>query len=263
MSTLIEKNLSWQFASEVQEICKPIFETLKINYFDYARFYPDNSSIILYSDKDWVKCFLTKFEYVPPSTIIQPGAHLWNEYIPSHIIDYASQYFAHNYGVTFYFKNKHYNEIMNFSAPIENSQILSVYMNHQNLLLKFKDYFIDKASNLINKLESSRLILPIEDQNKNNLSDHISDNDLTKAKLFLVSSQSKDQSESLTSREIECLTFLVKGDTAKMVARKLNISNRTVEGYIVSLKRKLHCRNKGELISTQAQFFLKNEYEYI
>lgn len=62
--------------------------------------------------------------------------------------------------------------------------------------------------------------------------------------------------QRISSRESECLFYLIRGNTAKEIARQLSLSYRTVEQHIDSLKRKFSCRNKSELIS----YALKHEY---
>lgn len=52
----------------------------------------------------------------------------------------------------------------------------------------------------------------------------------------------------LTKREAECLYYLVRAKTAKEIALLLNISPRTVESYIDTLKMKLECNSKIDLV---------------
>jgi DNA-binding CsgD family transcriptional regulator len=52
----------------------------------------------------------------------------------------------------------------------------------------------------------------------------------------------------LTSRQSECLFFLLRGKVAKEIARILGISYRTVEEHIEQLKLKFNCHNKSELM---------------
>ncbi len=52
----------------------------------------------------------------------------------------------------------------------------------------------------------------------------------------------------LSKRQQEVLFFLIRGKSAKMIAKVLNISSRTVEYYTEILKNKFNCLNKGELI---------------
>ena len=54
--------------------------------------------------------------------------------------------------------------------------------------------------------------------------------------------------EKLTIRESQCFSYILKGFTAPMIAEKLFISERTVESHISTLKDKLHCKKKADLI---------------
>lgn len=53
---------------------------------------------------------------------------------------------------------------------------------------------------------------------------------------------------SVTNREFDCLLCLFDGKTAKESARILNISPRTVEAHLVSIKQKLNCTKKIEIL---------------
>lgn len=53
---------------------------------------------------------------------------------------------------------------------------------------------------------------------------------------------------TLTKREVDCLAFLYCGSTMKNTASCLNISPKTVETHIESIKNKLCCLNKSEII---------------
>ena len=52
----------------------------------------------------------------------------------------------------------------------------------------------------------------------------------------------------LTKCEAKVLHCTILGYTAKKTAKHLNISFRTVEAYIDTLKLKLHCNTKRQLI---------------
>ena len=53
---------------------------------------------------------------------------------------------------------------------------------------------------------------------------------------------------SLPLRERQCLQFIAQGYTAKMMARELSLSYRTIESYIDNLKSRLGVNSKMELI---------------
>lgn len=54
----------------------------------------------------------------------------------------------------------------------------------------------------------------------------------------------------LTFQQEECLFFLVKGMTIKLIAKQLNLAPKTVEHYLEATKNKLNCHSRFELIST-------------
>jgi DNA-binding CsgD family transcriptional regulator len=52
----------------------------------------------------------------------------------------------------------------------------------------------------------------------------------------------------ISKREVECVYYLMRGMTIKQVGRILKLSPRTVEGYVLSIKNRLHCCSRHELI---------------
>jgi DNA-binding CsgD family transcriptional regulator len=53
---------------------------------------------------------------------------------------------------------------------------------------------------------------------------------------------------ALSKRELDCAKLLLSGLTSKEIGSHLNLSYRTIEDYISSLKRKFNARNKSDLI---------------
>jgi DNA-binding CsgD family transcriptional regulator len=53
----------------------------------------------------------------------------------------------------------------------------------------------------------------------------------------------------LSTRQSECLFFLVRGKTIKEIAQILRLSSRTVEIYVEQLKVKFGCQRKSDLIA--------------
>ena len=60
---------------------------------------------------------------------------------------------------------------------------------------------------------------------------------------------SKQETETLTSRERDVLALLVKGHSYKMAAAELNITLETVRSHIKKIYEKLHVHNSGEAIA--------------
>ena len=64
----------------------------------------------------------------------------------------------------------------------------------------------------------------------------------------LVEKLSKKLRQPISSREGECLFYLIRGKSARETGVLLNLSQRTVEFYLATLKDKLNCRKKSEII---------------
>jgi len=59
-----------------------------------------------------------------------------------------------------------------------------------------------------------------------------------------------------TLRELEVFKRILLGYSAKQSSEVINISPKTVEGYIENIKIKLQASSKGEIIATAIQFGL-------
>ena len=70
---------------------------------------------------------------------------------------------------------------------------------------------------------------------------------------------SESAAQSLSDREKQCVYYLVRGKTAKEIAKVLNLSPRTIEFYVGRLKVKWGCRKTTELVSKILQASDGNE----
>jgi len=60
----------------------------------------------------------------------------------------------------------------------------------------------------------------------------------------------RNLSPQLTFKETRCAELVLEGNTAKEIAKILNLSPRTIEHYFEKLKQKFECRSKAMLIKT-------------
>jgi DNA-binding CsgD family transcriptional regulator len=58
------------------------------------------------------------------------------------------------------------------------------------------------------------------------------------------------QTSPLTQREIEVLSYTLRGQSARLIANILGISVKTVEYHLARIKHKFQCHSKAELIET-------------
>lgn len=57
-----------------------------------------------------------------------------------------------------------------------------------------------------------------------------------------------NQKDCLSEREMDCVFYLLRGNTAKQIAQQLQNSPRTIESLIENIKLKLNCTTKSEII---------------
>ncbi len=64
----------------------------------------------------------------------------------------------------------------------------------------------------------------------------------------------------LPKRQEQVLQYLIRGKSAKLIAKEMNVSFRTIQHYTEILKNKFHCKTKIELIETAFNqgFLIKN-----
>lgn len=67
-----------------------------------------------------------------------------------------------------------------------------------------------------------------------------------------------DKKYNLSFRQSQCLLYVVKGMTMKEIGHILNLSPRTVEHYIESIKIKLSCKKRSELIEKYMAYHYHN-----
>ena len=63
----------------------------------------------------------------------------------------------------------------------------------------------------------------------------------------------KFKAAGLSQRQSECLHYLCRGATAKIIAQQLHISYRTVEAHVASIKTRFNCQNRYEMIEKAIQ----------
>lgn len=184
-----------------------------------------------------------------PPPLVTPGQHLWQGYIDLNFLYDVKHDFNYDNGITIIRKHPTYEEIFNFASTTENRIILSLYLNQLELLEQFIQYFQDKASVLI-KQSLKKPIAIIDTQSFQQISEFEFTSELINVfngdKLNL---KINGGFINLTKRESQCLSFLLKGLSAKQIARELDISYRTVEIHCDNIRKKTGSSTRMELLS--------------
>lgn len=128
-----------------------------------------------------------------------------------------------------------------------------IVLNNLPILQKFNDYFLKKVDVLLQKAREDAVYLPSEmgmlyKQKPSGISTALTIQEKC-AFLEKLGFLKSEHVWTLTLRELECLQYLHEGYCAREIGEILRISPRTVEKNLESIKNKLICFSKTELMS--------------
>lgn len=247
------KHFSASVAEDIKRICQPLFVHLGISYFDYAQFYPKaKKALIISSDPGYVNFFLNDDIYKSqPPLIITSGFHLWDEYINTDFLTTVRNSFKYTHGLTIKTVFNDYDEVINFATRHDNAKINDFYLNQKPLINKFIVHFRQAAAKIIKAAAVHKIDMAIPASHmvttQHTLGQYANvEKELFHQENFSIALDNK--LIQLTSRETECLSYLTQGMTAKMIAKQLKISSRTVEYYFINIKQKFNCKTRIEVV---------------
>lgn len=253
----LDKNPYWHFCRDVQQICQPMFEQFGINYFDYSRFYPDNTCVAISSDPHYVKFLLSEDSYQCAAGRVPIGKHMWQSYVKPDFINSTSQHFDYFHGITLVQKQTDYLELINFSASEKNTHVLNIYLNHFEILEYFLVHFLSIVTPFFKKNKDTRILLPNDflgeplppfvQTNTMQFVKEINKINKVRKNTFLFKIDNK--TISLSQREIECLQYLTRGYSTKKMARNMDLSVRTIDIFCNKILSKLEISSRIELLS--------------
>lgn len=236
-------------ATDVVEICQPLFTKTNIVNYVYARIFDNYTCYSLVANANHhIHHFEKRFAVSPPipKTMLTEKIYYFltgNENIPfqQSLYDARSLF---NMSSPFFIidRNYGYYDLHIFFSDANKDQMINYYLNNIDCLEKFNSYFKEKANKLLTEANKHILNIPIDMRPTfGGLNKAISDNG------SCVNFKSNKQ--LLTVRENQCIEFLSYGFTMKEIAKEMKISPRTVEDYLNNLKIKLGVRRKSEIIN--------------
>lgn len=143
-----------------------------------------------------------------------------------------------------------HNDYYHFGTHLIAPYINQWHVNHLDMLNAFIAYFNDKVSRSSELSSAYNIVLPT-----------VAEADNCRIKSLPSFSESEEKQRAflnevaikkelvLSRRQNDCIRLLIRGMSAKEIARELNLSHRTVEDHLLALKCKLKAKNKAELIA--------------
>jgi DNA-binding CsgD family transcriptional regulator len=248
----LSKHHALSSSSIIKDLFNPILQSIGITYFNYLKIHnSDSSRELLTNNPHWIEHFYKNQLYNSLACIdiehLKPkGYFLWSEVDtkdPAYL--HGKDYFNIDHGITFIIKRKEFTYLYIFASGKEHFYLNNFYLSNIDLLQHFIHYFNDQAKLLIQEASQNKIylpqkqIIPSDTIEYASLHQNIRKNFLEKTKVdrYFLLNQADDL--YLTKKQVECAKLLSKGFSSKIIAKELNISPRTVEGYLYELKNKL------------------------
>lgn len=252
----------FQASDAVGQIASSFLKARQLKHFSYVRIYDNGSVLCLTTQPDmaldyYQMGFYRSVEYGRKHHFVSSSYLLWasmtegDNDLATH---YREVYQIAN-GLNILKRREGYSEQFCFAASPENTFVNNDYLANMTEFQNFCYYFTEQARPLLKKLENRRIIMPSDFTPSDKIIN--SSMDSAALPLFIENPMFKklyyqgDYLHAMTVREFQCLQWLAKGMSAKMIASQLNLAERTVKSYLDNLKIKLNLNNKMELI----QFF--------
>jgi hypothetical protein len=248
----LEKHYALSSSHNIKELFNPILHSIGITYFNYIKIYnEDCSRELLTNNPEWIDHFYKNALFnsigaIDIEHLLPKGYFLWSELDHKDPIYLQGRdFFNIDNGISFVIKRHDVTYLYIFSASKEKYEINNFYVGNIDLLQRFIHYFNDQARSLIQAASNHRIFLPdqqiINATRVNNIviSEQIREQFLEKTQVSRYFLLNESDNLYLTKKQADCAQLLAKGDTSKHIAKKMNISPRTVEGYILDIKNKL------------------------
>ncbi|MBX9805337.1 MAG: helix-turn-helix transcriptional regulator [Alphaproteobacteria bacterium] len=221
----------FSYQDRLDPILSPITSRANIKLLTFRRCYPNREQFLISGNDHFQKVYYPQelyrhgyFEKEIKS--FESAFHLWDHLppdYPRYIYNYMQNHHHIAHGLTITQQHEDYCDFFVFASEPGNTEINNFYINRKELFSEFIKAFYQNLHPVIEYLSHHRFILP--------------------------SSSIKMTSKfaPLTPRQRECGVLMIEGLTTKEIAKSLNISHRTVEEYINTLKSKFEAKTRSQL----------------
>jgi len=256
-------------SEDIRNITQHVIDGGYIKHIIYTKIYKDKTRIFLCDNPKWFEAYHSDL-YNLGLTNRSISSYSAGLVIPSNLSDslifnIAISEFNMGYPVYLINKSPEACEIMAFSGGDSYSQFSGYCASNLDFLKKFTFYFKNEAFKLIKEVQKDRLILPKAHESTVPLN---TTNNLNLKSGFLEEKINRyffsiDMDNTyLTSKEVLCIKYLIQGNSAKQIAKRLHISYRTVQAHLEKSKFKMQAKNKFELISKIIELGIINKFNY-
>lgn len=225
-----------RISTEVKDHFDPVISKIGITYASHIRLFDDGKAFEISNNPKYLEHFFDKKYAIPePGTYTKPGMHIWS-HIPA-LKNYDSRLadmrncFNIDHQIGIIYPGKDYIDRFALGTTRDRPDMINYYINNKDVLDNMFLEYKDKFSDVLGDLSKAPLSMPLRPRN------------------FKTSDELFNDFSNITTREFECLQYLAQGMCSKIIARRLNISPRTVDRHLENIREKLNVRCKIEIIN--------------
>jgi len=238
----------------VRNLTKNFCQQLAITVFGYVRIYdngtvswvttcPDQDRFLVESDE------LSRNPLVNDRNLLKEGLYLdiYNRQFPGCDEFYRerAKLYQMDHGMVLVRHQKDYIETCCFSGLFSKRPLYQLFMNEQALFKTFMEHFTKQLdSRLLEVLSQGILLNDLKDESNALDEDTLY---LSGDRAILLEACGWKNLLTLSKREKQCLILLKDGHTYHTISLALELSERTVEHYLESVKNKLNLETRPEL----------------
>lgn len=246
----IIKNYSVKYDQKIKQICAPLVDILEIPVFTYSFVEADGRFGFLTNAIDFNTYYFEADLYLQNPYFSHPALFRSGySMLPCSLDEETQKILNKRFDANHFFlslnSNSQMMESFLFANINENLKDSQYYLSRLDLINKFANYFKKEAKDLIGKMKADHFNI------KANRGSQLFETPLN---VSLTAYDFKIQNflkkvTGLTRQEFTCLEHFKKGRSAQATAAIMGLSQRTVESYFESIKNKLGCTSKYDLLN--------------
>lgn len=250
-----DSHLFLSSSAEIDAISRPLKEHFGVTSLVYQCNDNDGSEIRLSNQPRWIKYYYDHAYYLNSGfeknpRYYQSGFVVWSHLSHHQPILNAAREHQIDHGMTLIQKTANGCEFYFLGTTPDKPHVTNLLLNNLQFLQRFSAYFKEQAAPLLKKAYFSRITIPkkFEIISSDEQGIPYKNSPLNINKIFNVKKIYVDHRTALSKRELDCAKLLLQGQSARLIAEQLFISQRTVETHLKNMKEKFNCHSKSELI---------------
>lgn len=264
---MLRKITSSSYNDQMLRFAAPLNDHFGINHFWYYRitfsgFYSYLGTHLAWNEFCFDKALLSNFPCLRHPNNLQNGINLMKANIGSEykkVLDIAWEKFQINFSINILNRIPEGIEAFGFGTRFNDPYAEQRLLNDLPLLRFFIKLFQTKHKKLFQLLEDNQVNL--SDQFGPLFFEHTKSLTIPREQDQFLSKMGLGSILLLTPREKDVLKIIANGFSAPYIAKELRLHKRTVENYIATIKSKLSCNSKVELIKKAQEIASINYFD--